>query len=140
MSNYFVIIAQKIFKTANAGNWKLHVILGTRFSKLKVFSCKHSKCQRSLFRFLILYGTWNWFPASDSENESYQTDDSEYNYIPGPHLIDEPTEVEEAVGSPNMVNMGAEEPNVGPTGRENKVMTNVFEFYKIDLREMKTCL
>ena len=49
-------------------------------------------------------------PASDSENESYQTDDSEYNCIPGPHLIDEPTEVEEAVGSPNMVNMGAEEP------------------------------
>ena len=57
-------------------------------------------------------------PASDSENESYQTDDSEYNYIPGPHLIDEPTEVEEAVGSPNMVNMGAEEPNVGPYADE----------------------
>ena len=52
-------------------------------------------------------------PASDSENESYQTDDSEYNYIPGPHLIDEPTEVEEAVGSPE-----AEEPNVGPYADE----------------------
>ena len=57
-------------------------------------------------------------PASDSENESYQTDDSEYNYIPGPHLIDEPTQVEEAFGSPNMVNMGAEEPNVGPYADE----------------------
>ena len=57
-------------------------------------------------------------PASDSESESYQTDDSEYNYIPGPHLIDEPTQVEEAFGSPNMVNMGAEEPNVGPYADE----------------------
>ena len=51
-------------------------------------------------------------PASDSENESYQTDDSEQNYIPGPHLIDEPTEAKEAVGSHNMVNMGADEPVV----------------------------
>ena len=58
-------------------------------------------------------------PASDSENESYETDNSEYNYIPGPHLIDEPTEVEEVVGSPNnMVNMDAEEPNVGPYADE----------------------
>ena len=52
-------------------------------------------------------------PASDSENESNQTDDSEYNYIPGLHLIDEKTEVEEAVGSPE-----AEEPNVGPYADE----------------------
>ena len=85
-------------------------------------------------------------PASDSENESYQTDDSEYNCIPAPRLIDEPTEVEEAVGSPNMVNMGADEPVADEEWlskyreRKQTVMTNVFEFYKIDLRERKTCL
>ena len=39
-------------------------------------------------------------------------DDSEYNYIPGPHLIDELTEVEEAVGIPSMMNIGDEEPDV----------------------------
>ena len=88
-------------------------------------------------------------PASDSENESNQTDDSEYNYIPGLHLIDEKTEVEEAVGSPNMVNMGAQEPNVGPYDDEPvadeewlskyRERKQSHEFYKIDLRERKTC-
>ena len=81
--------------------------------------------------------------ASDSENESYQTDDLEYNYIPGPHLIDEPTDVEEGVGCPNMahtlMNQLLTKNGCLSTGRENKVMTNVFEFYKIDSRERKTC-
>ena len=32
--------------------------------------------------------------SSDTENESCQTDDSDWNHIPGPHIISEPTEVE----------------------------------------------
>lgn len=54
--------------------------------------------------------------SSDTENESYQTDDSDWNYIPGPYTVNDPTEVEGTVGEATA--MDDREPDVGPYANE----------------------
>ena len=45
--------------------------------------------------------------SSDTENGSCQTDDSDWNYIPGPHIISEPTEVETSLSEHNTASASA---------------------------------
>jgi hypothetical protein len=36
--------------------------------------------------------------SSDTENNSYQSDDSDWNYIPGPYQIEKPSEIDKNTG------------------------------------------
>ena len=61
--------------------------------------------------------------SSDTENESCQTDDSDGNYIPGPHIISEPTEVatslsEHNTASASAINNDHDQQDLGPYADE----------------------
>ena len=54
---------------------------------------------------------------------SHQTDDSDWNYIPGPHIISEPTEVETSLSEHNTASALAmsndhDEQDLGPYADE----------------------
>ena len=61
--------------------------------------------------------------SSDTENGSCQTDDSDWNYIPGPHIKGEPTEVETSLSEHNTASASAmsndhDEQDLGPYADE----------------------
>lgn len=51
--------------------------------------------------------------SSDTENNSYQSDDSDWNYIPGPYQIEKSREIDENTGEAQSSSVDQEQ-DIGP--------------------------
>ena len=51
--------------------------------------------------------------SSDTENNSYQSDDSDWNYIPGPYQIEKPSEIDKNTGEAQWSSADNEQ-DIGP--------------------------